>query len=338
MLLTIRFDAKTLKRNETDVDNNALLIKLSDLQRYHCGEVATCGSSEHVEPSEFLIPVHCCIPCSCLPSCVEQQNCCPVSVNGTHTVPMTTSGLDNIGIKSGTNTSNNGFILDRKTIMSLNDTGDNKTNLHKLDKLRIESRRQITKDSEGLDMNVLDITNEKCIRPQALYYSNRFMDSQAYMMVVYCPNEFRDKLTIDKCNARMDGAALLDMIPVTSKLSGLTYKNKHCLMCNEKLQAKQFIEWRVEIMSNGVHREHIFIPSLDFIVGTLIQKTMTFSNVHFILGDESLTIPCKAFDIIFSNETGLWDICNVKMEALCLDGYQLPIVSKIGRTLLHSKT
>ena len=212
----------------------------------------------------------------------------------------------------------------------MNETDDNKTDLDELDKLRIENSTHITKDSEGLDMNVFDITNVKCMRPQALYYPNRFLDSQAYMMVVHCPDEFRDKLTIDKCNAGMDGAALLDMIPVTSKLSGLTYKNKHCLMCNEKLQAEIFIEWRVEIVSNGVHREHFFFSSPDLIVEALIQKKMAFSNVNFKPGDESLTRPCEAFDIISCNETGLLDIYNEEMEALCLDGYQLAIISKIG--------
>ena len=338
MLVAICFQANALRRNETNIDNNALLIKFLDLHRYHCGEAATCGSSEHVEPSEFLIPVPCCIPCSCLPSCAEQQNCCPVSVNGTLTVPMTTSGLDNIGLEIGTNMSKDELILDRKDIVSLNETDDNKTDIDELDKLRIENSTHITKDSEGLDMNVFDITNENCMRPQALYYPNRFLDSQAYMMVVHCPDEFRDKMTIDKCNAGMDGAALLDMIPVTSKLSGLTYKNKHCLMCNEKLQAENFIEWRVEIVSSGVQREHLFFSSPDLIVDALTQKKMAFSNVHFISGDESLTRPCKAFDIISCNETGLWDIYNEEMEALCLDGYQLPIISRIGEKPFTFKT
>ena len=213
----------------------------------------------------------------------------------------------------------------------MNETDDNKINLHELDKLRIKNRTQITKDSEGLDMNVLDITNDKCIRPQALYYPNIFLDSQAYMMVVHCPDEFRDKMTIDKCNAGMDWAKLLDIIPVTSKLSGLTYKNKYCLMCNEKLQADHVIKWKVEIVSRGVHREHLFFSSPDLIVDALIQNNMALSNVHFIPGDEILTRPCKAFDIISCNETGLWDIYNEEMEAPCLEGYQLPIISKIDK-------
>ena len=81
---------------------------------------------------------------------------------------------------------------------------------------------------------------------------------------------------------------LLDMIPVTSKLSGLTYKYKHCLICNEKIQANHIMEWTAEIVSYGGSRRPIFFPSPDSIVNTLKEIRTAFSNVHFTPGDESL--------------------------------------------------
>ena len=150
------------------------------------------------------------------------------------------------------------------------------------------------------------------------------------MMVVNCPEEFKDKLISDKCTAGVHAASLLDMVPVTSKQSGLTYKNKYCLACNEKIQEDQIIEWRAEIVSYGEGREHRFFPSPDFIVKELRQTMKAFGNVHFVPGNENFTRSCgTAFDIVSCNETGLWEVYNQSMETLCSDGYPLPVIEKI---------
>ena len=344
IFVDIYIAAQTFQKNKTNLDSNDILTKLLELHQYHCGEAATCGSSEHVELSEFRIPVPCCIPCSCLSSCVEQQNCCPVSVNGTLTEPTTTSGLDDIVQENETNKTDDGLIFDRKGVVSWKKTdendekGENKTKLHKLDELRIANSTGLTtKDSEVLKFNDIYKAHEKCIRPQLLYRPNRHLDSQAYMMVVTCPHGFKNKLIIDKCNAGMDDVELLDMIPVTSKLSGLTYKNKHCLMCNEKLQAKYIMEWTAEIVSYSAIRRSIFFPNLDSLMNTLKRIKTDFCNIHFMPGDESLARTCKAYDIIFCNQTGLWDIYNESVEAVCLHGSQLPITGRINEGLFTFK-
>ena len=329
----ICFAVKLFQAETTDIDSNALLTKLLDLHQYHCGETATCGSSKHVEPSEFLIPVPCCIPCSCLPSCAEQQNCCPGSMNLTQSLPMTTSGLANIVLENVTNKAdNNGMILQRKDLFTSNSTDENNPELSEMGELRIENSTVLdTKDSEVLKMDESDRANEKCTRPQVFYRPNRYLDSPAYMMVTTCPEGVEDKLIIGKCNAGMDDVELLDMIPVTSKLSGLTYKNKHCLLCHEKLQPEQIIEWSAEIVSSGARRERVFLPSIETIVDRLMETITTFSNMHFVPGDKSLTRPCKASDIISCNQTGLWDNYDELTETLCLHGYHLPIISKIDK-------
>ena len=82
-------------------------------------------------------------------------------------------------------------------------------------------------------------------------------------------------------------------------------------------------------MSKGAFRWHIFFPSPDFILDNLIANIHGFGNLHFKPGNEGLTRQCKAYDIITCNQTGLWDVYNDLLKTLCLDGYQLPIMSRI---------
>ena len=337
IFVDIYIAAKTLQRNKTDIDSNDLLMKHLELHQYHCGEIATCGSSEHVEPSEFLIPAPCCIPCSCLPSCVEQLSCCPISVNGTLSEP-TTSELDDIVQENEKNETDDGLIFVRKGVESWNKNDENKAGLHKLGELHIATSTGLNnRDSGALKINEINRKNEKCIRPQVFYEPNRYIDAQAYMMVVTCPEVFKDKLIIDKCSAGKDQVALLDMIPVTSQLSGLTYKNKYCLMCNEKLQPDHVIEWRAEIVSKGAMREHIFFANPNAIADMLIGKETAFSNIHFVPVVKDLTKACKTYDIISCNQTGLWDMYNDLKETVCLEGHILPIMSTINGKLLTFK-
>ena len=210
------------QRNETNKESDALLSKLLYLHQDHCGETATCGSSEHVEPSEFVIPVSCCIPCSCLPSCMEQHNCCPWWVNGTRRVLLELHEQNNIVPEIGTNITNDRLIPQGNDDITLT-TNDNKTVIHGMDRASSENRTsEIEADSVALDSNAVKIPTTKCIRPQAIYKRNIYLDSPAYMMVVNCPDKFKDILISDKCTAGVHAASLLDMVPVTSKQSGLT--------------------------------------------------------------------------------------------------------------------
>ena len=317
------FSENAFQTNITVLDSKDFLTKLLELHRQHCGETATCGSSEHVEPSEFVIPVPCCLPCSCLPSCVENQNCCPFSNNETLTESVFSSRLDNNVQDNQSNLSQFGLHSVNKDIVKWNRSDEYTTELHGND----------TKDPELLPNVERNRTNEQCIRAQALDRPNWYIDSQAYMMVTTCPRGFKDEIVNEKCAAGMLDVELRDMIPVTSKLSGLTYKNIHCLVCNEKLRAENIIEWSAEIVSKGAFRWHAFFLSPDFVLDNLIANVQGFGNIHFKPGDEGLTRQCKTYmyDIIICNQTGLWDVYNDLLESLCLDGYQLPIMSRIKK-------
>ena len=324
----------SLQSNTTDTYKTNLLKALWDLHQYHCGETATCGSSEHVEPSEFVIPVPCCIPCSCLPSCVKQRNCCPWSVNGTSEAPITTSGLDDVVQDDGINKTNDGFGSEVKTV-NWNNTDETDDKQRVLDRVhRAITTEKTTKDSETVKMIDIIMPKEKCIRPQVIYKPNKYLDSQAYMMVVNCPEGFNDRLTIDRCIAGMDETSLLDAMPVTSRISGRTYKNKHCLICNEKIQPDHIVEWRCKIVTLGAERKFYFFTNPDKIAGMFIKSPQSFSNIHFVPVEEEMVRRCEAYDVISCNQTGVWDMYDELTESVCLDGYQLPIVSSINKQRL----
>ena len=318
---------KSLQTDTTDFDSNELLTKLLELHQYHCGETATCGSSEHVEPSKFArIPGPCCIPCSCLQSCTEQQNCCPFAVNETLETPTTVPQLETSDQDNGINETNNGSIFVSNDIAGWDKSDENKTDQRTSIRFPIANgTEQNAVGPEVLKLKEMIKEKERCIRPQVLYKPNKYIDSPAYMMVVDCPREFEDKLIIDKCNDGTDDVKLLDMIPVTSEASGLTYKNKYCFMCNEKLQLDLIKEWTVEIISDTSIRALKFFPTPDLILDSIPR----FSNIHFVPEDEALTRRCESFDIIACNQTGLWDNYNKIIENLCLYGHQLPIISRI---------
>ena len=328
--------------NDKSIDSNTVVTELLQLHRLHCGETATCGSSEHVEPSEFLIPVPCCVPCSCLSSCVVQQNCCPFSVNGSRKVPMATFGVGDIIPNNGINQAETDMVVvaSDSGVVSENKTGQDKAGQNDLeDQVRNANGSETdTRDSDFLKVKAVKWTTEKCTTAQALYEPNRFIDSQAYMMIVSCPGNFNDKVTIDKCSAGFNHKKLLDMIPVSSRLSGLTYRNKYCLLCNENIQTRYITEWRAEIVYSGSFLHRQFIHNPDTVVDTLKEKEKAFCNLHFTPVDENLTRRCNAFDVIIScNETGLWDIYDDLMESVCLDGYPLPILNRIGSQTLTFK-
>ena len=276
------FAVQPIQTTTTDLDSRSdLLIELLTIHWQRCGDTATCGSREHVEPSEFVIPVPCCLPCSCLQSCAEQQNCCPVSVSGIPGVPIPTSGLNGIGMGNETNWVDHKLTNDGKTGISRSRTNENGTETRAVNHLNKTQDTENTTQDSGISIGR---ENEICTRPQTFYRPNKYMDSQAYMMTVACPDGFEDKLIVDKCNAGVDVDEMLDMVPVTSKLTRLTYKNKYCLICNGKLQSEDIIDWKIDIVSSGPRYEHIFFASPDSILDTLIDNDNFFYQYSFYTG------------------------------------------------------
>lgn len=204
---------------------------LLDLHKNYCGEDFLCkNDSSYWEPSAHEIPVPCCVPCSCLPTCGGQLDCCPA------------------------------FWKNQTT----DDTEDGERTPPKE---RNSNPRDISDDVIARDENSIHvdphadtglsnfISKSDCIRPQALYELNSRLDSEAYEMVTTCSEQFRDMTIIEKCHAGMDKKILLEIIPVTSSLTGLTYSNKYCLEYNgAKINdASDVYEWQPVLVGHSLN-------------------------------------------------------------------------------------
>ena len=77
--------SKTINKTR---EKDTLLEFHLQLYRNHCGDVVFCDNvTDHVGRLDFSMPVPCCLPCSCSPTCGIQQNCCPGF--GYHTINAT---------------------------------------------------------------------------------------------------------------------------------------------------------------------------------------------------------------------------------------------------------
>ena len=352
---------KHLQTNTTNDEIDRMLSLLLELHKNVCGEEFLCkNDSKYWEPSTFRIPVPCCVPCSCLPTCGNHFNCCPAFWNnqtaappiGDRTPPKRRisdndiAGEENdarteskkhtdVNTSSGALTSIRGQDKsEEKDVFGHRDTKSSQTTLANESDVKAELGH--TKDRYIRQKQVANETvfsaGTDCIRPQVFYKPNNYLDSSAYEMVTTCPEWFKDSTIIDKCKSGIN-KNLLDIIPVTSKHTGLTYSNKYCLECHgvNINYTTQFQEWQPVIVSDSLDFPYRFFLSPELIIKELEMQSSGFVNIHFVPGKNLTTLKCKTYDIIACNETGLLAIYNEKIEALCRNGPDLPIIHTIGR-------
>ena len=298
--------------SQADIINNEMDLEMSVLLALHkdyCGEDFLCkNNSSYWEPPAQRMPVPCCVPCSCLATCREQMDCCPsfrknVAVenqqHGDRTPPTETE-----------RSSNQSDITD--------------------DVIAREEDAHVEQIEDG-DLNNFN-SKTNCIRPQAFYKPNRFLDSEAYEMVTTCPGWFKDETVIEKCHAGMDNENVIDMIPITSILNGITYANKYCLDCNgEHTNAtSKYHEWQPTLIGFGQYLLYRSFLSPEFIKQDIHSFISGFENIHFIPGKAASPVRCKTYDIAYCNQTGLLDTYNETMESACQNGPSLPVIQNIG--------
>ena len=172
-----------------------------------------------------------------------------------------------------------------------------------------------------------------CIRPQLFYRLNVHPDSDAYEMVTSCPAEFKDTIIVEKCRAGQSNENIADVIPMTSKLSGLSYVNKYCLFCNEHVQhSKSVDEWQINIVRQRTTYSHLILHHPQFLITFLSNH---FCNVHFVPKNLTALRKCKLYDVISCNKTGLWENYDYTTEKVCNAGEYLPVIHTVnGDTLL----
>ena len=286
-----------------DKENSLLL----ELHKNYCGEDFLCkNDSSYWEPPEQMIPVPCCVPCSCLPTCGDQMDCCPALWKN-EAVEDPQHGDGTPPIERSSNQSDvTDDVISRK------------------EDAQVESikNRDLTNLSSKTD----------CIRPQVLYKPNKYLDSETYEMVTTCPDWFKDVTIIKKCLWGMYNENILDMIPITSALTGLTYANKFCLDCNgmHANATSKFHEWQPALVGVGQSLRHRSFISPEFIIKDMYSFNSGFENIHFIPGKAATHVRCKTYDIAYCNQTSLLDTYNETMENSCQNGPSLPIIQNIG--------
>ena len=255
-----------------ELDEEMLL--LLELHKNFCGEYLFCkNDSSHREPSEEIMPVPCCVPCSCLPTCGDQMVCCPAFWKN--------KSVDDrrLGVRG-----------------TPNEQMTNQSDITHDVIARAEDNLDETVGNRG--SNDLSSTTN-CIRPQALYKPIMFLDSQAYGMVNTCPEWLKDVKIIEKCHAGINNDNILDIIPVTSTLTGMTYANIFCADCNgiSANATSQFRDWQPSLVGLGV-----YLPHRKFILPDLIIEEMNGykagrENIHFITEKALFPVPCNTYDI-----------------------------------------
>ena len=295
-----------LSQSNSNIINQEISLLL-ELHKNYCGEDFLCKNySSYWKPSEERMPMPCCVPCSCLPTC-EDQDCCPAFWKNKTVEDLR---LGNTGAMQNEQRSNQSDIID-----------DDK--LHEED-----NPNEIIENKTSSSLT--NITS--CVRPQALYGLNRVLYSDAYEMVNTCPEWFMDVATIEKCHSGMDNGNVIDIIPITSTLNGLTYANKYCSECNGIYAntTSKFYDWQPALVGFGKNLPHRSILHPEFIIQHIDVFKTGFENIHFIPERVASPVRCKTYDIAVCNQTGLLDIYNETMEKICLKGPGLPIMQKIG--------
>ena len=194
-----------------------------------------------------------------------------------------------------------------------------------------DSKRDI---QSNIDKTVLTNYSARtvCVKPQVVSHTHIHSNSQSYEVVVSCPISFPDMKTKSKCNGEFDNEYLYDTIPVTSSNTGITYANKHCLMCNElyTFQNASFSPWQVLLAyKSSIYVSLIFNDISQSFKHPLEWKLSYYGNIHFVPPNISLAKICQMFDITKCNQTGLWDIYDRKVELLCEFGINLPVFHRI---------
>ena len=178
-------------------------------------------------------------------------------------------------------------------------------------------------------------TEIECVRPQVFHRLNYFLDFEAYHMVTFCPIDYPELPIRGKCHVIRDSDDnILDLIPVTSLVTGITYVNKYCLLCNEHdtLDMNLVHAWQPRfVCKQTTYPGHIIYTTPQSIIPVFKYKIGQSCNIQFAAPKTALTRPCQKLDISSCNQTGLWEIYDEMMEMVCETGNSLLITHTVSK-------
>ena len=154
-------------RNDSEHDMNKTLEKL---HLKYCGFIPLCSADNaHQEPevtSNFQTP--CCVRCSCLPDCVQKENCCPDFIKARNIDFIPTWSNDSISVvsnKSENKTDKDVLLLKpNDNTNNMNATSVEKPTRNEIDDIEIVCvRPQVSQQSSYEPPH--DKTNKMTVRP-----------------------------------------------------------------------------------------------------------------------------------------------------------------------------
>ena len=304
----------------------------------------TCDSMTDDPRTIYAIPLPCCQPCPCLQPCTTKNICCPYfgvqtdsesHLEASHGISTPKVQITHSGVTESTDLSNPS--VEPETLY------ENTSILAKQQDKQLEFDNSNPTDEvqSSTDASILVQENTRpialCEQPQVFHNPNYWIDSKAYMMVKYC---WQGNMIVDKCYGDHVGKGISDMLPITSKRTGLTYWNKFCFICNEGDINDTVAEvWDAIIVDYRINYNHRFFHNPDMIVTDIENQYQNsgYSNIHFVPKRSTLARQCEAYDIVTCNKTGLWETYNENIENVCHEGHHLPILHRIDYDKLRFK-
>ncbi|XP_060069089.1 uncharacterized protein LOC132549191 [Ylistrum balloti] len=174
---------------------------------------------------------------------------------------------------------------------------------------------------KALAENGLDILNQKgshCVLSQLKpFQENGLNTNDHFLMRGRCHKTFLDTNIIMMCyNGQLSptSANLTDYLPVSSSLTGDTYRNKYCAYCNWE-QDDNLTYWETSFScgNSGFVFPHKARQLLNFIIGN------NDCNIFYHPPSETVSFPCSDETTMITecNVTGLWADYDSSIEWTC---------------------
>ena len=186
-------------------------------------------------------------------------------------------------------------------------------------------------DTTGELTKVVNYNNPlmSCVRPQVFNTFNFYVESQSFSMIKFC---FSGSKIVERCDDLHTNTDISEMLPITSNVTGLTYVNRFCFICNEgdAISETDFHVWdAVVVHYSRIYNRRVVVHPNE-LIDSITRTRPGYTNIHFLprMGN-TITRQCEAYDVISCNQTGLWETYSDNILKVCHEGHSLPIVHHV---------
>ena len=160
-----------------------------------------------------------------------------------------------------------------------------------------------------------------CVYPQLRTYSTgKYNAPKAYRFISGCPVSYTNDNVKDKCVKHFwefdFNDPLQHLLPRTSIVSEINYKNYFCWLCNAEIDEDIVLPWDPVLQCSGSYVGDFIKTTEDVVKIAMLNK---YCNLIFNVPDTlSLSESKCSHQINQCNETGLWSTYDRFLEEACL--------------------